>query len=106
MGGAVVGVLIVLVVRPGAGALALVRTPLDHAERSVIAAFGIRGIGSLYYLSYALDGHQFESADLLWATVVFAILVSIVIHGLAATPAMAALDGAREPSGEASPPSG
>jgi NhaP-type Na+/H+ or K+/H+ antiporter len=64
----------------------------------VIAAFGIRGIGSFYYLAYAVTHARFERADLLWATVGFVVIVSVVLHGVLATPVMQLLDRAHERS--------
>src|SRR3712207_7975010 len=40
-----------------------------RAEHWVIASFGIRGIGSFYYLAYALTHADFPGADLVWATI-------------------------------------
>ncbi len=65
----------------------------------MIAVFGIRGIGSFYYLSYALTHAEFPGADLVWATIGFVVLVSVVLHGVAATPVMSLLDLAHERTG-------
>jgi len=89
---ALVGLALVGVVRPLAGYLSLLGTPGRPAERGVIAVFGIRGIGSFYYLAYALTHAKFPQADLLWATVAFVVLVSVVLHGVAVTPVMRLLD--------------
>lgn len=86
--GALVGLALVLLVRPLAGLLGLVGYP---PERNAIAFFGIRGIGSFYYLSYALNQASFAGAETVWATVGFAVLVSIVVHGVTAAPVMADL---------------
>lgn len=50
-----VALVIVLVVRPAAGLIGLVGTGLPRRERWIIAFFGIRGIGSIYYLAYAVS---------------------------------------------------
>jgi NhaP-type Na+/H+ or K+/H+ antiporter len=52
----------------------------------VIAVFGIRGIGSFDWLARATTHAVFPGEDLLWATVGFVVLVSVVLHGVAATP--------------------
>ncbi|XVU22990.1 hypothetical protein ACQPZJ_37830 [Actinoplanes sp. CA-054009] len=62
----------------------------------VIATFGIRGIGSFYYLAYALTHADFPAADLAWAAIGFVVLVSVVVHGVAVTPVMRLLDRAHE----------
>ncbi|WP_185443122.1 cation:proton antiporter [Kribbella qitaiheensis] len=89
--GVVIGVALVLVIRPLTAWVALQRTPLRRSERWVTAAFGVRGVGSVYYLAYA--GPEFR-ADLpwLWATVAFTVVLSVLVHGVAATPLMRMLD--------------
>jgi len=81
----VVGVLLVVVVRPLAGVVGLFGYP---RERAAIAFFGIRGIGSFYYLAYALNAAAFPQADLAWALVGVVVLTSIVVHGVTATTVM------------------
>lgn len=88
----VLGVALVAVVRPACGVLALLGSTLTRRERGAVAFFGIRGVGSVYYLAYALLAAPFAGADLLWSTVVVALLVSIVVHGVAATPVMRHVD--------------
>jgi NhaP-type Na+/H+ or K+/H+ antiporter len=89
----VVAVLLVVVVRPATGWLGLLpASTAPRHERAVVAVFGIRGIGSIYYLAYALGKGPFADADLLWATVAWTILLSLLLHGLGARPAMAWLD--------------
>jgi NhaP-type Na+/H+ or K+/H+ antiporter len=62
----------------------------------VIAVFGIRGIGSFDWLARATTHAVFPGEDLLWATVGFVALVSVVLHGVAATPVRRLRDGANE----------
>jgi sodium/hydrogen antiporter len=84
--------LFLLIVRPVAGLVSLWGSPGPLEERAAIAFFGIRGIGSFYYLAYALNHAGFESPDLLWATVSLCVVGSILLHGIASTPAMRFLD--------------
>jgi NhaP-type Na+/H+ or K+/H+ antiporter len=98
-GGALVALALLLVVRPLTGWLALRGAPGTRAEHGVIAFFGIRGIGSLYYLSYALGSAEFPQPERMWAIAGLVILVSVVVHGVAATPVMQRLDSARERTG-------
>jgi NhaP-type Na+/H+ or K+/H+ antiporter len=52
-----------------------------------IAWFGIRGIGSVYYLMYALDqGLPANLARPLAALTFTVVAVSIVVHGVSVTP--------------------
>lgn len=90
-GGAVTGLVLLLVARPVAGMVSLIGSPAGRRERWVIAIFGVRGIGSLFYLAYALEQADFPARPL-WAVVGFVILVSVVGHGLTASPAVARLD--------------
>jgi sodium/hydrogen antiporter len=88
----IVGLIVLFFVRPFAGLVGLVGTDQPHGERAVIAFFGIRGIGSFYYLSHALNEAQFAAADLLWALTGFVVLVSIFVHGSTVTPVMRRFD--------------
>lgn len=83
-----VALLLVLVIRPLAGALGMVGSRVPLADAAIIAVFGIRGIGSFFYVAYALHRADFEDGERVWAIVLLASVVSIVGHGLAATPAL------------------
>ena len=89
---AVAGLVLIFLVRPLSAFAALRGAPGTTAEHWVIAAFGIRGIGSFYYLAYAMTHADFPAADLVWATAGFVVVVSVVLHGIAATPVMRHLD--------------
>ncbi len=85
-------VLFLFVVRPAAGMLALLGSPQRRIERGLVAFFGIRGLGSFYYLAYALNETAFERSEELWAVVGLTVLVSIILHGTTVTAAMRAFD--------------
>ncbi|SCF23808.1 sodium/proton antiporter, CPA1 family [Micromonospora matsumotoense] len=93
---ATVGLALVFVIRPLVGWLSLRGAPGRPAEHWVISSFGIRGVGSFYYLAYATTKADFAQADLIWATVGLVVVVSVVVHGMAATPVMQLLDRAGE----------
>lgn len=78
------GLLFILVIRPLSGLIGLLGTGLRIQEKLVISFFGIRGMGSLYYLAFAFGTTFFKGQDELWAIVAFIILISIGIHGLTA----------------------
>jgi len=61
-------------------------------ERRAIEFFGIRGIGSIYYVAYAVGHAPFSHRDELWAVIVATIVLSIFVHGVTATPVMRELD--------------
>ncbi|MCJ2109145.1 cation:proton antiporter [Methylobacterium sp. E-041] len=84
--------LALLIVRPLSGWIGLAGSGLPTDEKAVIAFFGIRGLGTVYYLAYAFGHAPFEAPDLLWATVGLAVLVSIVMHGITVTPILRFLD--------------
>jgi sodium/hydrogen antiporter len=81
---AMIGLALIFVIRPVAAWFALAGTDFAWRPRAVIAFYGVRGIGSIYYLAYA--GHHMELVDegALWATVAFTIVLSTVLHGLTA----------------------
>ncbi|WP_226021248.1 cation:proton antiporter [Halomicrobium salinisoli] len=93
-----VGLAILLLVRPIAGAIGLWGSDLAWPSRLVIGSYGIRGIGSFYYLSYALNEATFEefelviAADRLWALLGFVVLASILLHGVTASAVMDAFE--------------
>lgn len=95
---AVIGLGLILVIRPMSGLVALVGTKsgLDRGQRGVIAFFGVRGIGSVYYLAYGLGETPELGSDWLWSTVAFTVTASVLIHGVLATPVLRRVDRRRE----------
>jgi NhaP-type Na+/H+ or K+/H+ antiporter len=89
--GAAIGVLLILVVRPLIAWLSLARSELTRSERWVTAAFGVRGVSSVYYLA-AVGVHFRDELPWLWATLGFTVILSVVVHGVAATPVMRFLE--------------
>jgi sodium/hydrogen antiporter len=87
-----VAALILFVVRPLSAWISLMGSPEPPKEKAVIAFFGIRGLGSFYYLAYATGQAQFERPEDLWVTVFLVVLASIVLHGIKVTPTMRHLD--------------
>lgn len=97
---ALVGLMLVFLVRPAAGMIGL--APLDGTpwrERAAVSFFGIRGIGSLYYLAYALNEAEFPGGEALWALVGFVVVISIIVHGASGAPVMGTLDRRRKQTG-------
>ena len=90
--GIVFALVFVGVVRPVAGWLGLLGTSLPQRDRWAIAVFGVRGIGSIYYLAFAMNHADFPHARELWAVVCLVIVLSILVHGLTGTAVMAWLD--------------
>jgi sodium/hydrogen antiporter len=81
--------LLLLVLRPLAVALGLIGMEMPSHQRVLLSWFGIRGIGSLYYLSYAIaHGLNDETAVRLADLTLMTIAVSTVVHGVSVTPIM------------------
>ena len=78
--------------RPLAGLAALAGGSLPKEEQLVVAFYGIRGIGSLYYLAYACNHADFPQARVLWALLILIVVISVLVHGLTAPHVMAVLD--------------
>jgi len=84
-----VAIVLFFVLRPVAVAVGLSFGKLDLPRKTLIGFFGIRGIGSVYYLCYAID-HDFVSQNAeLVAEVTFAVIAcSLFIHTNAASVIM------------------
>ena len=76
--------LLILLVRPLAGLLALLGHDCSGFQRRNVAFFGIRGMGSIFYIAYAQNHAEFTDIDAVWRIAVVTILASILIHGYAA----------------------
>ncbi len=103
--GAAVAVLLVFVVRPLSGVVALRLgrgrermgdCELTRSEELAVSWFGVRGVGSLFYLAYAAREAEFPGIDQLWATVGFTIALSVLVHGVTATPVMRRLEARKQ----------
>lgn len=78
-----------VVIRPLATLIALFRAPLSRPQRAFIAWFGVRGVGSLYYLAYALTHGVAAGPARTLADITLAVVAaSIVLHGVSVTPMM------------------
>jgi NhaP-type Na+/H+ or K+/H+ antiporter len=82
-------VLLMLVIRPIAVWLGLRGAGLSGVQVAFMSWFGIRGIGSLYYISFALAfGFSGAEARALADITLIVIATSIVVHGISVTPLM------------------
>jgi sodium/hydrogen antiporter len=75
---------LLLLIRPGATLLAFAGSAVADGERRQIAWYGIRGIGSFYYLAVAIGSGALADAEesLLYWSVIACVGVSIVVHGV------------------------
>jgi NhaP-type Na+/H+ or K+/H+ antiporter len=102
-----VAVALVFVIRPLSGLVSLAVFPraadrpggMDHGDRLAVAFFGVRGVGSLYYLAYAAGEAEFDALPWLWSTVGFTVVLSVLVHGISAKPWLARVDRRRRAKG-------
>jgi sodium/hydrogen antiporter len=88
---------LIVVIRPVVTLAATVGGGFERLHRVYWAWFGIRGIGSIYYLSYALDnGVEEPAASSLFAITVGTVLVSVLLHGLSVRPFLERFEGEKE----------
>jgi NhaP-type Na+/H+ or K+/H+ antiporter len=73
-------------IRPALTQIFLIKTPTNNLQRWMLGWFGIRGIGSIYYLAYALNHGLRTNEGELISLVISIIALSILIHGLSAQP--------------------
>ncbi|KAA0581397.1 sodium:proton antiporter [Azospirillum sp. B21] len=89
-------VVILFLVRPVAGMAGLAGVPMPLGEKLAIGFFGIRGMGSIYYVAYALNTAEFDVPNALWAVTGLIVLLSILVHGTTVTPIMRRIDRRRQ----------
>lgn len=90
--GVLVAVLFLFIIRPLAAMITLIKAPLNFKEKIAISFFGIKGIGSLFYLAFAFSVTEGFAKNEIWSIVAFIVLLSVIIHGLSATSAMEKLE--------------
>jgi NhaP-type Na+/H+ or K+/H+ antiporter len=90
------------VIRPVSTVLLLAQTPTTPMQRGLMGWFGIRGVGSLYYLSYALShGVAGQAAADASGLTVSVVALSILIHGATAQPVLTRYERALSRAGAA-----
>lgn len=86
--GAALAPLVLLVIRPLTVLVAFTGSGLPLRERAFLGWFGVRGVGSLYYVAAALAAGLLavdEAETLFWA-IAICVVASIVVHGITGTP--------------------
>ena len=76
-----IGFGLLLVIRPLVGWLSLLGSGMTSGDRLIVGFFGVRGIGSIYYVGYATGHMEFVNEDQLWALVAYTIFASALLHG-------------------------
>lgn len=108
--GVTVAALLMLVIRPIAVWLSTLRSAVPWQRRLLIGWFGIRGLGSLNYLAFAI-GHGLKGSRLgaLEGIVITVVTMSILAHGVSVSPLMRwraqalAASSRKQPQSERSP---
>ncbi|WP_300437499.1 cation:proton antiporter [Christiangramia sp.] len=70
----------IFVIRPFFGIFPTLSTAMPWKHRWSVAFLGIKGVGSFFYLAFALHETDFPQKDLLWSTVAFLVLISAIVH--------------------------
>ena len=86
-------VAIVVLIRPLSGLIALHGANLSFNKKMAVSFYGIRGVGSFFYLFYAFEHAEFQHKDQLLALVSCVVLLSLVIHGFSAPFVMHKIEG-------------
>ncbi len=86
--GVLIALALFIVIRPAATWLGLLRSPTTTtAQRSLIAWFGLRGVGTLYYLAYAVgEGIGRSRASETIGIALTVVACSVILHGISVAP--------------------
>lgn len=85
-------VLFLFVIRPLSALVTLLPSRISMKEKLAISFFGIRGIGSFFYLAFAFTVTSGMQEREIWAIVSLIVFMSVIIHGLTANRLMAVFD--------------
>jgi sodium/hydrogen antiporter len=84
-----VAAVLLLVIRPLSTWVTTIGLPVHPGTRFLFGWFGIRGVGSLYYLTYAFaHGLKGETGELIAWITFSTVVISVLLHGVTATPLM------------------
>lgn len=97
--GGALGLALILLFRPIACWIAFIGSSAPRTAKRLMGIFGIRGIGTIYYILYATGRSDFAEREQLWAIAGMAILASIIVHGTVSTPLMIYADRLRKRHG-------
>jgi sodium/hydrogen antiporter len=87
--GLLIGGLLIFVIRPIGALISMAGQKSNPVHSWLFGWFGIRGVGSLYYLFYSLGkGLKAEVGEqIAWITII-TVIMSILLHGVTSTPIM------------------
>jgi len=78
---------LLFLIRPLAVLVSLVRSPIPKGERAFVAWFGVRGVGSIYYLAVVVQAGLIgdDTRVVAW-TAIACVIASVLAHGTTASP--------------------
>ncbi|MGB3761490.1 MAG: sodium:proton antiporter [Rivularia sp. (in: cyanobacteria)] len=87
--GLLIAAFLIFIIRPLGVAISLLGSEVSPINRTFIGWFGIRGVGSLYYLNYAVGKEIGGSIaeQITWISII-TVVFSIMLHGISSTPLM------------------
>ncbi|MDP9377973.1 MAG: cation:proton antiporter [Actinomycetota bacterium] len=92
--GWLLAVVLIVAIRPVSCLVALIGSKLERpGERAFVSWFGVRGIGTLYYVAFMVAAGALEPGEqrvVAW-TAVACVMLSIVVHGITAGPSLGRL---------------
>lgn len=84
-----IGGLLLFAIRPVGAWISTIDSHYRPFTRALFGWFGVRGVGSIYYLCYAF-GHGLKDSlgeQIAWITYI-TIVLSVILHGISTTPLM------------------
>ena len=97
---AVYVVLVLFIMRPLAALMSFVGSPHPMSLRLASGFLGVRGVASLYYITYAFNHADLSDLPHMRSLVAVVVLMSILVFGIVADPVMRYLDRIEPPTGQ------
>ncbi|MCT7970855.1 cation:proton antiporter [Laspinema olomoucense] len=80
---------LLFIIRPLGTWISTIGSNFHRSKRLLMGWFGIRGVGSIYYLTYAMGkGLEGETGEKIAWIVFLTLIISAIVHGISATPLM------------------
>lgn len=76
----------IFLIRPVITFLSILPMKAPVFEKFAMSFLGVRGIGSLYYMLYAVNNHDFADIESLWRITLIIVVMSIFVHGISSGP--------------------
>ncbi|MCT7962071.1 sodium:proton antiporter [Laspinema sp. D1] len=80
---------LLFIIRPLGTWISTIGSNFHRSKRVLMGWFGVRGVGSVYYLTYAMgEGLEGETGEKIAWVVFLTLVISAIVHGISATPLM------------------